>query len=228
MISIAIKVHMRLCCLFLSLLLTACTLPQRPMSINPAGTEHQQRCMLPFSFTPTRYINAIEAQLPDGRSMTLIGITVINPTERTVRVGIVTIEGLLLFDASTHNGDITLYRSLSPFDGSEFRNALLDDVQFILLPPAGEIQQFGISTSGSSICRYVSDGDMTIDIIVHQDDSWELQKFKNGSVPICVAKGSAKSGDLPGIVVLQGLQPRRYRLQLRPISVEPAGPCDAQ
>jgi hypothetical protein len=184
--------------------------------------------MLPFPVAPARFINAIEAQLPDGKKMTFIGITVIDPGGRAVRAGIMTIEGLLLFDASTHNGVITLYRALPPFDGSEFMGALLHDVQFLLLPPAGEPQQYGILHSGSSICRYGLDEGMSIDVIVNPDDSWELQEYKNGSVSTCTAKGAAAAGGLPGIVVLQGLQPQPYSLHLRPISAEPAKPGDAK
>ena len=223
-----IKAQVRWCCVISALLLCACASPYRPMPVNPSGPEHRERCRLLFPVAPVRFINAIEAQLPDGKKMTLIGITVIDPGGRAVRAAIMTIEGLLLFDASARNDVITLYRALPPFDGPEFRRALLRDVQFLLLPPAGEPQQYGILNNGSSICRYgLADG-MAIDVIVHPDNSWELQEYKNGSVATRIAKGTAAAGGLPGIVVLQGLQPQPYSLQLRPISAEPAKPGDAK
>jgi len=223
-----IKAHVRWCSVISALLLCACASPQRPLPVNPSGTEHRERCRLPFPVAPARFINAIEAQLPDGKKMTLIGITVIDPGERAVRAAIMTIEGLLLFDASTRNDVITLYRALPPFDGPEFRSALLHDVQFLFLPPAGEPQQYGIVNNGSSICRYgLADG-MTIDVIVHPDNSWELREYKNGSGSTRTAKGAAAAGGLSGTVVLQGLQPQPYRLQLCPITAETAKPGDAR
>jgi hypothetical protein len=223
-----IKAHVRWCSVISALLLCACASLQRPMPVNPSGTEHRERCGLPFPVAPARFIDAIEAKLPDGKKMTLIGITVIDPAERSVRAAIMTIEGLLLFDASTHNDVITLYRALPPFDGPEFRSALLRDVQFLLLPPAGEPQHCGILNNGSSICRYGLAGGMTIDVVVHPDNSWELQEYRNGSVATRTAKGAAAAGGLPGIVEFQGLQPQPYSLQLRPISAEPAQPGDAK
>jgi len=223
-----IKAYVRWGCVISALLLCACASPQRPLPVNPSGPEHRERCRLPFPVAPARFISAIEAQLPDGKKMTLIGITVIDPGGRAVRAAIMTIEGLLLFDASTRNDVITLYRALPPFDRPEFKSALLHDVQFLLLPPAGEPQQYGILNNGSSICRYgLADG-MTIDVIVHPDNSWELREYKNGSIAARIAKGAAAAGGLPGTVVLQGLQPQPYRLQLCPISAEPAKPGDAK
>ena len=216
------RATVRWCCAVSALLLCACASLQRPLPVISSGPEHRERCSLPFPVAPVRFISAIEAQLPDGKKMTLIGITVIDPGGRSVRAAIMTIEGLLLFDASTRNDVITLYRALPPFDGPEFRKALLRDVQFLLLTPAGEPQQYGRLDNGSSICRYGLAGGMTIDVIVHPDNSWELREYKNGSVATRIAKGAAAAGGLPGTVVLQGLQPQPYSLQLRPISAEPA------
>ena len=222
-----IKAHMRWCCGISALLLCACATAERPI-VHPSGPEHRQRCSLPFPVAPVRCINAIEAQLPDGKKMTLIGITVSDPGERAVRAAIMTIEGLLLFDASTRNDVITLYRALPPFDGPEFRSALLRDVQFLLLAPACEPQQCGILDNGASICRYGLAGGMAIDVIVAPDNSWELQEYKKGAGATRTAKGAPAAGGLPGAAVLQGLQPQPYVLQLRPISSEPAKPGDAK
>ena len=222
-----IKAHMRWCCGISALLLCACASAQRPI-VHPSGPEHRQRCSLPFPVAPVRCINAIEAQLPDGKKMTLIGITVSDPGERAVRAAIMTIEGLLLFDAATCNDVITLYRALPPFDGPEFRSALLRDVQFLLLAPACEPQQCGILDNGASICRYGLAGGMAIDVIVAPDNSWELQEYKNGSGAIRTAKGAAAAGGRPGTVVLQVLQPQPYVLQLHSISSEAAKPGDAK
>ena len=221
-----INALIRWCC-GISVLLCACASAQRPI-ILPAGSEHRQRCSLPFPVAPVRFINAIEARLPDGKKMTLIGITVIDPGGRAVRAAIMTIEGLLLFDAAAGNGGIILYRALPPFDGPEFRSALLRDVQFLLLAPAGEPRQCGIVQSGASICRYGLSGGMTIDIIVNPDNSWELQEYKNGPGAIRTAKGAAAVGGLPGAVDVLVLQPQPYSLQLRTISAEPAQPGDAK
>ena len=221
------KACMRWCCAISGFLLCACAAAQRPI-IQPSGPEHWQRCSLPFPVAPVRFINAIEAQLPDGKKMTLIGITVIDPAGRAVRAALMTIEGLLLFDAAACNGVITLYRALPPFDGPEFRSALLHDVQFLLLAPAGEPRELGTVQSGSSICRYDLTGGMEIDVIVAPDNSWELQEYKNGAGVTRTAKGAAAAAGLPGTVVLQGLQPQPYSLQLRSISAEPANPGDAK
>jgi hypothetical protein len=218
----------RWCCAVSALLLCACASLQRPLTVIPSGPEHRERCRLPFPVAPVRFISAIEAQLPDGKKMTLIGITVIDPGGRSVRAAIMTIEGLLLFDASACNDEITLYRALPPFDGPEFRSALLHDVQFLLLPPAGELQQYGTLKNGSSICRYGLAGGMAIDVIVHPDNSWELREYKNESGATRIAQGAAAAGGLPGTVVFQGLQPQPYRLHLRPISAGPAKAEDAK
>jgi len=71
-------------------------------------------------------------------------------------------------------------------------------------------------------------GGTPIDVIVHPDNRWELQEYKNESGATRTAKSAAAAGGLPDAAVLQMLAPQPYNLQRHPIGSEPANPADTK
>src|SRR5512137_52720 len=64
-----------------------------------AMLDTRERCRRPFLDSPYRFIHSIKVSFPGGRTGTVIGITLIDPSEKTTHSVIMTIEGFVLFDA---------------------------------------------------------------------------------------------------------------------------------
>lgn len=192
------------------------------------STVNQDRCLLPFPDIPRRYIHAIEAVLPTSVHLTVMGVTIINPAAESIRVAVMTLEGLVLFDVSTVASQTTIHRALPPFDGQEFVLYLMQDIRFMFFPPAVALSSSGILDNGATICRYVGDEGMTVDVIVHQDQTWEIEQYKGCRKPLRRVSGHALKNGVPGIIELSTHKPRTYSLRLKLISAEPVLPGEAQ
>lgn len=211
----------------MTMLLCSCTCP-RPILRTQMTAETQQQCLLPFSGSPCRYIHAIEAVLPGRVQLTVIGITIIDPAADKIRAAIITLEGLVLFDASAAGENVTIHRALPPFDGREFALHLMQDVRFIFVPPAGTHISSGMIDNGATICRYEGAGGMTVDVIVHRDQTWEIEQYKGCRKPLRRVSGHALKNGVPGIIELSTHKPRTYSLRLELISVEPVSSGEIQ
>jgi hypothetical protein len=64
-----------------------------------AMPDTRERCRWPFLDSPYRFIHSIEVSFPGGRRGTVMGITLVDPLEKTTHSVIMTIEGFVLFDA---------------------------------------------------------------------------------------------------------------------------------
>ena len=211
----------------MTMLLCSCTCP-RPILRTQMTAEIQQQCLLPFSGTPRRYIHAIEAVLPGRVQLTVMGITVIDPAADKIRAAIITLEGLVLFDASAAADNVTIHRALPPFDGREFALHLMQDVRFIFIPPAGTLSSSGMIDNGSAICRYEGADGMMVDVIVHHDQTWEIEQYKGCGKPLRRLKSYSPKNGVPDLIELSVHKPRRYALRLELISAEPLLPGAAE
>ena len=187
--------------------------------------ETQQQCLLPFSGIPRRYIHAIEAVLPGRVQLTVIGITIIDPAADKIRAAIITLEGLVLFDASAAGENVTIHRALPPFDGREFALHLMQDVRFIFIPPAGTHISSGMIDNGSTICRYEDADGMTEDVIVHQDRTWEIEQYKGCGKPLRRLRSRSLKNGVPDLIELSA---HKYVLRLELISAEQVLPGAVQ
>ncbi len=160
-------------CALAAALLLACAGPRHilPEPVNPA------LCRLPFTSTSCRYIHSLDAELPGGVRMTVMGVSVIDPAADTIQAAIMTLEGLLLFDATAVGGSMQVHRAVPPFDGPQFAEGLMRDVRFIFMFPAGAPATTGRLDDGSSVCRYQDTFGMTVDVIVHPGQGWEVEQY---------------------------------------------------
>lgn len=159
------------------LLLPACggkslpvVLPQQAAAVDP------HRCAAPFPAGDWQLVHSIEATLPGGHRAFLIGVSVISSAERSIHSVIMTVEGLVLFDARD-DGEVTVRRAVAPFDRKGFAAGLMQDVRLVFFSPPGLPDLSGDLADGSVACRYrVSDGGV-IDVVVHEDGSWKILRY---------------------------------------------------
>lgn len=123
-----------------------------------------------------QFVHRIDALFPGGHAGQVVGVTTLFAERRSIRCTIMTIEGLVLFDAR-YDRRITVKRAVPPFDNAEFARGLIDDIRLIFFPPGGNLIQSGRLQNGSHVCRYRHADGQTVDIIRLTDQSILLQRY---------------------------------------------------
>jgi hypothetical protein len=135
-----------------------------------------QKCGRMFPEGKWQFLHSIEATMPNGEKAVMMGLTVISSRARTARCVIMTIEGLVLFDAQ-YDRQVTINRGIPPFDSVDFAKGLMNDIELIFFRPQGSLIRSGTLRDGSSVCRYQNADGHVVDLITHSDDSWELKQY---------------------------------------------------
>jgi hypothetical protein len=205
-------------------LLPACAGPGhiRIEPVNPA------LCRLPFTSTSCRYVHSLDAELPGGTRMTVMGVSVIEPEADTIQAAIMTLEGLVLFDATASGSSLKVHRALPPFDGPQFADGLMRDVRFIFMFPAGAPKTTGRLDDGSSVCRYHDNFGITVDVIAHPDQGWEVQQYSAFGKKLRSLKIDALKNGIPGMLEFEAFSPKPYALHMKLISAETVTPEGAK
>ena len=165
-----------------ALFFTSCsTIPKlEPLnSVALPGVTNECRTMFPTN--GWQFVHSIEASIQGRQKAFLIGITDISPDQGRVRCVIMTIEGLVLFDALSDQKTV-IKRGISPFDSMAFAKGLMNDIRLIFFSPDGECIKTGMLGKGTYVCRYGSDDDTIVDLITNQGRTWEIRQYKNGKL----------------------------------------------
>lgn len=136
-------------------------------------------CRILFPTDDWQFVHSIEATIEGRQKAFLIGITHISPALERVRCVIMTIEGLVLFDALSDT-ETVIRRGISPFDSMAFAKGLMNDIRLVFFSPTGECIEKGMLGKGSYVCRYGNHGNTIIDVIAHPDRAWEIRQYKDG------------------------------------------------
>ncbi len=164
-----------------------------------------------------QFAHVITATLPRGGETRLMGVTEISSDSGRIHAVMMTIEGLVLFDG-VRNGQLTINRSVSPFNTRAFAEGLMEDIHLIFLEPDGETVSSGTTEDGYKVCRFLRNGDI-VDVMLQPDNVVEIRKYRNSRLirkviadktPISAAKN----------ITLTAYGAPGYRLNLRLISAE--------
>jgi hypothetical protein len=136
----------------------------------------QQGCRRPFLDGKWQLLHSIEATLPGGAKGGVMGVSIISPAGRTADCILMTIEGLVVFDAR-YDRQLVVDRAIPPFDSDDFAQGLIKDIQLIFFPPQGPLAETGILENGSSICRHQQPGGQIVDVIIGNGQDWELRQY---------------------------------------------------
>ncbi len=129
-----------------------------------------QRCRNNFVTGNWQFVHSIAFKMADGGGATVIGVTVLDGQK--LHCALMTVEGLVLFEAELAQEKLAVSRALPPFDNPEFARGLIRDVQAIFLPPAGEEPKAaGRLVGGELVCRYHADNGQITDLLVDEKGS---------------------------------------------------------
>jgi hypothetical protein len=201
------------------LLLTACAGMPRIIAVDTAlASKTLKACENVFPDGKWQFAHVIEANLPGGREAQLIGVTELSSSPKRIHAVMMTIEGLVLFDA-LEDDKLTINRSVAPFDSIGFAKGLMEDIRLMFLKPDGQPMGAGITENGFEICRYRVSAHAVIDVMVRPDRMFEIRQYGNERL-IRKVIFALKPGTIPEKIAFTAYEPAEYRLNLRLISAE--------
>jgi hypothetical protein len=178
----------------LCLVISCSSLPTVYPVDGPTASVSSRGCGWMFPVGNWQFLHSIEATMPGGEKTLMMGLTIISSPARTVRCVIMTIEGLVVFDAQD-DGQVRINRGIPPFDSEDFARGLMDDIQLMFFMPSGSLFRSGALSNGSAVCRYQNPDEHIVDLITHSDDSWELKQYgKDFGLTRTVKASPAKRG----------------------------------
>jgi hypothetical protein len=179
-------VSIRALALFLALILPLFACSSRPQINSPTpkkASRIQKDCRKIFPQGRWRFVHSIQVDLAGKKKTELIGITQISSRSRRLHCVLMTIEGLVVFEAKRVQGNTVIKQATPPFDTAQFAKGLMQDVRLIFFPPQGECIKAGLTSNKKKICRYKSDSSSTRDILMEKENrGWSVTHYKDGNL----------------------------------------------
>jgi hypothetical protein len=188
---------MRLCILALLFIfsVSCSTYPKISPVKSTELTKTQDKCNGVFPFGNWRFVHFIEATLPGEKKTFMMGVTQIYPEHKIIRCIMMTLEGLVVFDA-LYDGKIIINRGIPPFVSDNFAKGMISDLRLIFFKPEGRSIETGVSDTGERICRYETDEKTTVDILIHFDKGWTIRRYLNHRLLRTIQAYFGKDSDL--------------------------------
>jgi hypothetical protein len=169
----------RLSLLIITIFLFSCqTLPiiNSPSSLNG---DKSFTCPYPFSKEKVRLVHTMEVRMPGDIRSAIIGVTLVDPSTRSVSCAIMTAEGMVLFEAESSQGELKVNRALPPFNSDDLAKNMIEDIKLIFFEPDGKIKSRGYLPDGATICRYLQKNGDSIDIIGQKSAGVQIKRYSS-------------------------------------------------
>lgn len=124
-----------------------------------------------------QFAHAIQVTAPGGSRQTMIGVTRMSSEERAFECAMITLEGLVLFEATYDGTGIQVQRAVPPMDKPGFAQGMIEDILLIFFPPILGPTTAGSLQEGARICRYPTGDGGTQDVVVYLDGRWEIRRY---------------------------------------------------
>ncbi|MDA8138934.1 MAG: hypothetical protein M0036_09800 [Desulfobacteraceae bacterium] len=149
----------------------------RPAEPSSAESRTAQ-CVSIFPAGRWQFTHAIEFFPPDGSKQTLMGVLQISSQQRTFHCVMLTIEGMVLFEADYDGtGAVTIQRAITPMDKPGMAEGMIQDILLIFFAPVQPYTAAGFTESGAWICRYPSIDHGTEDILLRPEGTWQINHY---------------------------------------------------
>ncbi len=176
---------------FLLLFLAACAVPPAISPVPPqAESDIRSVCAAPFPRNRWQMVHSIETDFGGGHGGMMMGVTVITPETRTLQCALMTIEGLVVFNAESGPEKLTIERAVPPFDSNEFARGVMEDIRLMFFSPQGPVIA-GNTDKGRPICRYQTGPDRILDIAFEPASGWVYRLYRSGK-PVRTVRADVK------------------------------------
>ena len=172
---------MRSLCLLMCIgcMLISCSalpLPSLQPTDRASRVELPQTCRQLFPNGKWQFVHSIEAVMPGGQRGLVMGVTIISSRNKSAHCVLMTIEGLVVFDAR-YDQQLVINRAVAPFDHEGFAAGLISDIQLIFFMPEGPLVETGNDPNGASVCRYRNPDGRIIDLVIDADHTRHIRQY---------------------------------------------------
>jgi len=170
---------MRYLCVLLSvgcILISCSALPTLQPADRSARTKLPQTCRRVFPSGKWQFVHSIEAVMPGGQRGLVMGVTVVSSRDNSAHCVLMTIEGLVVFDAR-YDKQLVVNRAVAPFDNAGFAAGLISDIRLIFYRPQGPLMETGNDPNGASVCRYQNPDGRIVDLVIDTDHTWRISQY---------------------------------------------------
>jgi hypothetical protein len=211
----------RLSLLILIFVLCSCqTLPLINSPVSPTG-EKLLTCPSPFLKSKYRFIHTIETRMAGNTQSAIIGVTLADPSTRSISCAIMTAEGMVMFDAESGPGGLKIDRALPPFDSAGFAENMIEDIKLIFFSPVGKIQTSGYLPDGATVCRYLEENGDWIDVIANKSEGVQIKRYSSAGILKRQVKFKETAGNIYQSIELQAYETFDYTLLMNLIEAQP-------
>jgi hypothetical protein len=169
-------------------------------------------------------LHAIQAELPGGRTLVMLGLTVMSSTGRSCRSVLMTLEGFVVFDGE-HDGRLTVHRALPPFDSPHFAEGLMEDIRLVFFTPEGPVVATGTLPDGGAVRRHRLPDGGTVDVELLPGADWRIRRYDASERLTRTVRARHGRGDqhgFPESLELTATAGQDYRLTMTLIEAVPA------
>ncbi|MGA3114413.1 MAG: hypothetical protein ABSF90_08265 [Syntrophobacteraceae bacterium] len=207
------------------LMLVACVhLPEIRTIEDNTAAGRVAACGAIFPHGKWQLVHAIEIFPPVGSKQTVLGIVQLSSEQRTFHCVLMTIEGLVVFEAD-FEGAVTIRRALPPLDKPGMAEGIVQDISLLFFAPEQPCITAGLSKDAAWICRYTCADHGQEDVVLQPDGLWEINYYNRGHRPMRtiapMAREDLHAGGLPSRVVLKAHGLGGYELRMSLIEAIP-------
>jgi hypothetical protein len=169
-------------------------------------------------------LHAIQAELPGGRRLVMMGLTIMSSPGRSCRSVLMTLEGFVVFDGES-DGRLTVHRALPPFDSPHFAEGLMEDIRLVFFAPEGPVVARGTLNGGVPVRRYRPPDGGTVDLELLPGDDWRIRRYDASETltrTVRARRGRGDQNGFPEAVELTAAGAQDYRLTMTLLEAVPA------
>lgn len=216
------------CLLFLIMLtLGACAhLPEIYKVEDRAAADRIAACTAIFPKGKWQFVHAVEILPPMGSKQTVLGIVQLSSEHRTIHSVLMTIEGLVIFEAD-YDGKVSVQRAVPPLDSPGMANGILHDISLLFLMPEQPCTDAGPSKDAAWICRYPYAGKGNEDIVLESERHREIRCYNKRhrlmrKITLMTGENQCAGGwELPSNIVLKAYGLGGYEIKMNLIEATP-------
>lgn len=201
----------------LCLLLGACThLPAiQPMDVARRPCLETD-CQSHFPQGRWQLVHNIGARLHGGKQATFTGVVVLSTRDQSIHCVLLTLEGMVLFEAVDDGQKTAVRRAFGPFDNDHFAQGVMADIRFLFFKPEGLLIATGTYGDGTPGCRYQGPGETIVDLVELADGGWRMRQYDGRGTELrrMTADRVDSRGISPRMVIDAGSGRQSYRLSM--------------
>ncbi len=202
----------------LALILEACATVPVYKPLNP---QRAKACPDILPNQPFRAVHQIEMESAHTGKSIFIGAAKCEPAREALQAVLMSVEGMVLFDAEVKKGGLRVISAFPPLNDPAFARGLMVDVSFVLLKSVGAPLETGSDEHGLSACRWSTENGSIIEQAFMRDGTVRIRHYddKRRITKEALAFPPFDRG-LPSQTRLRAFGPAKYSINLILMDVE--------